>query len=196
MAKIPVDVLKALGQKGIEIIKKNPQVVLTALGGSKKLVDFLNERKKTEAERFEKKIQDQRARGKLHYRKDRYIKFQNEILPNINNHNFEELDQLITEVESFIEQLENEAILINKPLINKRKSNWTSISTQLKNKRDNNLYYELKRLNNEVDYTSNFMPESLQLYFSKIESLEERKEFVFISTGKSREKINIDFLRA
>ncbi|WP_392455307.1 hypothetical protein ACF3OH_00450 [Chryseomicrobium aureum] len=194
MAKIPVNVLKALGQKGYDIVKKNPQAFLAVLGGGKKLVDFINERKSTEAARFETKINDQRARGKLHYRKDRYIKFQNEILPNINNHNFEELDELITEVDSFIEQLENEAKIIKKPIINKRKTNWISIGTQLKTKRDNNLYYELKRLNNEANYTSNFMPESLQSYFRKIESLEERKEFVIITTGKSREKVNIDFL--
>lgn len=195
MPKIPITILKELGTKGIDFAKKNPEAVKAALVAAPAMLKGLAELNDKKHEWHLSKMKKKTELGKVEYRDTRYMRYQDHILPNLDTYNYMKLDECISEVESFIMQLNGEMTVIKRPKLMPRVSKWQKVKTQLESHRDARFYTELVRVNEDAAYESDFLSKNVQEHFRELPTLEDRREFVFQVTDKDGAKVVMDFLK-
>lgn len=195
MPKIPLAILKELGAKGIDYAKKNPDKVKAAVAFAPMLLKTLTDLNSKKHEWYLNKMKNKSELGKIEYRDMRYMRYQDHILPNLATYNYMKLDECISEVESFIMQLNEEMTVIKRPKLMPRVTKWQKVKSQLESHRDTRFYSELVHLNQDASYESEFLSKNVQEYFKELPTLDERKEFVVQVTGKDEGKIAMDFLK-
>lgn len=198
MAKSPIEPIikmaKATAPKVIEYTKENPTKVLgaavTAFGTVKKLSDAINNNKE---ERFEKN----KGKGKVPYRHLQYIKYNNEILPNLNSFSYVQLISYKNEIEDFIEQIQqeemNEMVVINKLKHSKRSKSWRQILIQIEGKIRNRNYEEFYNCYNSTTYESNYFDFKVIDKMYTIDNLDDLHSFIYSYTEKDMKDIKRDF---
>lgn len=196
MPKIPFEVFRELGHKGVDYAKKNPgKVFATVAIATPKVIETINSLNDKKHEWQMGRIKKKSELGKNDFKETRYFSYQNKILPNIATYNYSELDEQIFEVESFIVQLEHEMTVIKKVIISSKITKWQQVKSQLESRRDNSFYIELVKVNEDATYESTFLPKNVQDYFRELTSLDERKEFAMQFGIKDEGKIDRDFLK-
>jgi hypothetical protein len=198
MAKIPikpiVDTAKTHVPKVGKFVKENWKEISqgAALVGTlgKKVNDFRENKKDT-------KLYD----AKIHYRKNRYIKYKTEILPELDNKKRHELFQARLEVEQFIQQIKNEEnkeLVVKKPLHSKRIKDWNEILIQIKDKIETKDYQEYLMIYHTTNYHSAYF-EGFEGQIVKFKNLIENSNtdeiynYLFETTKRSKEEIKRDF---
>ncbi|WP_282020156.1 hypothetical protein [Planomicrobium okeanokoites] len=140
--------------------------------------------------------------GKLHYRKQRYIEYNQKILKNLDHCQRAELLKYKMEVSQFIQQIDSEAIQemkTKKPLHNKRRKNWESILVQVDAKLKSKDYQEYLKIYNNNEYTSIYF-EGFEGNVKTFKQLIEKKDsdeiiiFLVRQTDMSTTIIKNDFL--
>jgi hypothetical protein len=198
MAKLPikpiVDTAKTHGPKVGKFVKDNWKEISqgAALVGTlgKKVNDFRENKK-------EPKQYD----AKIHYRKNRYIKYINEILPELENKKRHELFQARIEVEQFIQQIKNEEnkeLVVKKPLHSKRIKDWNEILIQINDKIKTKDYQEYLMIYNTTNYHSVYFvgfEGQVGKFKNLIDSsnIDEIYNFLFETTKRSKEEVRRDF---
>lgn len=195
MPKIPIEVLKDLGIKGVEAYKKNPQMVKAALAMAPALLKGLSELNDKKHEWHRNKLKKKTELGKIEYEQIRYMRYQDQILPNSETYTYAKLDECIAEVESFVLQLQEEMTLLKRPKLAPRIAKWQKVKVQLESVQDTRFYRELVRLNEDSAYESPFLSKNIQEHFRELPTLEDRKAFVLQFTTRDEEKVNRDFLK-
>lgn len=198
MARIPikpvVDFAKTHGPKAGKFVKENwkeiPSVVAVVGTASKKLNAFKGNKEDTK-----------QYDAKMHYRKNRYIKYKNEILPELDKKKRHELFQAKLEVEQFIQQIKNEEnkeLAVKKPLHSKRINNWNEVLIQIKDKIETRDYQEYLMVFNSSDYQSAYF-EGFEGHIVKFKNLldtsniDEVYNYLMATTKRKREEIERDF---
>lgn len=197
MAKIPVNLIidsaKKHGPKTIKYLKENQDNILKfaplAVAGAAKFKKIYDDKKISLAE-------------KEHYRKARYSEYKNSILGKLSELNKQQLVNYIDEVESFIEQIENEEkeeVVLKKPLHFKRRDDWKKILIQLEDKMNVVDYQEYLKLFNNPNYIGSYFEDydrKLNTYKKLIEedNIERIREFISKNTEKPRQVIERDFV--
>ncbi|MGM0840254.1 MAG: hypothetical protein ACQEWE_05985 [Bacillota bacterium] len=198
MARIPikpiVDIAKTHGPKAGKFVKKNwkyiPKVVAGVGTVSENFSAFKENKKETK-----------QYDAKMHYRKNRYIKYKNEILPELDKKKRHELFQAKLEVEQFIQQIKNEEnkeLVVKKPLHSKRINNWNEVLIQIKDKIETRDYQEYLMVYNSTDYHSAYF-EGFEGHLVKFKNLldasniDEIYNYLLATTKRKREEIERDF---
>lgn len=195
MLKIPLEVLKDLGTKGVEAYKKNPQMVKAALAMAPALLKGLSELNDKKHEWHRNKLVKKTELGKIEYEQVRYMRYQDQILPHSETYTYAKLDECISEVESFVMQIQEEMKLWKRPKLAPRIAKWQKVKGQLEAIQDTRFYGELVRLNEDPNYESAFLSKNIQEHFRELPTLEDRKAFVLQFTTRDEEKVNRDFLK-
>jgi hypothetical protein len=198
MAKIPikpiVDTAKKHGPKVGKFVKENwkdiPQGVAILGTFGKKVSDFTENKK--ESKQYD---------AKIHYRKKRYLKYKNEILPELDNKKRHELFQARLEVEQFIQQIKNEEnkeLVVKKPLHSKRIKGWNEILIQINDKIEIKDYQEYLMIYNTTNYHSAYFEgfEGQVVKFKNLidnANIDEIYNYLFETTKRSKEEIRRDF---
>ncbi|WP_342527205.1 hypothetical protein MKY84_01175 [Chryseomicrobium sp. FSL W7-1435] len=195
MSKIPLEIIKELGAKGMDYAKKNPGQVKAALAMAPALLKTLTDLNDKKHEWHLNKLKKKSDVDKMEYRETRYMRYQDQILPNLESYNYAKLDECLSEVESFLMQLKSEMTVIKRPKLMPRVAKWQKVKLQLESHRDSRFYSELVRVNEDVGYDSAFLAKSVQAHFRELPTLEARKEFVRQFTEKDEQKLALDFLK-
>lgn len=197
MAKVPikpiVKVAKAAAPKVKKFLKNNPDKVIAAAGGIaggfgkivKGGVEFIN----TRGDR-------KKAKGKVPYRKIKFLQYQNEILPNIDSFSNIKLNSYKHEVENFIKQIRQEEknqLIANKPLNSKRIKSWEEIFVQIEDKIKTKNYEEFLKAYNSPSYTSDYLDEKVINFLRNIEDKDELYKFIHQYTDRDLKDIKKDF---
>lgn len=194
LPKIPLEIVKDLGIKGMEFARKNPDKLKAAAAMVPSLVGILSDLNDKKNEWHLNKLKKKSELGKMEYRETRYMRYQDQILPNLESYNYTKLDECISEVESFLMQLKSEMTVIKRPKLMPRVTKWQAVKTQLEDYRDLRFYSELVRVNDDADYDSAFLTKSVQTYFRELPTIEDRRAFVLQVTEKDEQKVALDFL--
>ncbi|MDP4552952.1 hypothetical protein Q9251_18900 [Alkalihalobacillus macyae] len=193
MVKIPIKPIVNAAKSATpivkEYVKKNPGKTISIIGGAGKVgKDFL-ENKET---RFEKK----QNKGKVHYRKIQFVKYHNEILPNLDSYSYIQLISFKHELETYIKQIKQEEekqLAINKPLHTKRMTSWYQIKVQIEDKIKTKNYEELLKAYNTASYESNYFDAKVIDELRSIENNEDVYKYVYLYTEMNMTDIERDF---
>lgn len=197
MAKLPykviIDIAKTQGPKALKALKDNKEILSEAVPlvgrSAAKIKNIYDDKKKL-------------STAKEHYRKTRYVKYKNDILIKLADHNKLQLVEYKSEVESFIAQIENEEteeLRLKKPLHSKRIDEWNKILIQIVDKMKIIDYKEYLQIFNNPDYTSSYFEgynRKLTTYkkLIKEDNIEKIHDFIFVQTEKPRQLIEKDFV--
>lgn len=198
MARIPikpiVDIAKTHGPKAGKFVKENWKEISKGVAivgtASKKVNDFKENKKDTN-----------QYDAKMHYRKNRYIKYKNAILPELDKKKRHELFQAKLEVEQFIQQIKNEEnkeLAVKKPLHSKRINSWNEVLIQIKDKIETRDYQEYLMVYNSTDYHSAYF-EGFEGHLVKFKNLldasniDEIYNYLLATTNKSKADLERDF---
>ncbi|WP_283152638.1 hypothetical protein [Guptibacillus hwajinpoensis] len=193
MVKIPikpiVDVAKRATPIVKEYVKKNPTTTISIIGGAGKAgKDFFDNKES----RFEKK----QTKGKVHYRKIQYLKYHNDILPNLDSYSYIQLNSFKQEVQTYMKQINHEEekqLAINKPLHTKRITSWYQIKVQIEDKIKTKNYEELLKAYNTSSYESNYFDAKVIDELRSIENNEDVYKYVYLYTEMNMTDIERDF---
>lgn len=151
---------------------------------------------------LEKNQKKKLEEGKLHFRKERYIEYNQKILKNLEHYQRTELLKYKMEINQFVEQIDMEAakeIKTKKPLHNKRRKNWESLLVQIDAKLKSKDYQEYLKIYNNNEYTSTYF-EGFDGYVKTFKQLINKNDFneliIFLvkQTDMSSSTIMKDFL--
>lgn len=199
MSKIPikpiVELAKQHGPTVGNFVKKNWKEISQTVGVvgtvGKTANNLINNRKETN-----------QKKGKIHYRKTRFVEYKTETLRSLDSKNREQLFKHQLEVEQFINQIKNEENKesgLKKPLHSKRINDWKSILVQIEDKIVTRDYQEYLMIYNNIEYHSAYF-EGYEGQITKFKELvnkgilEELYNFIQITTRKNIDDIKRDFL--
>lgn len=191
--KIPikpiVNGVKTASPVVLEFMKKNPTQTISAIGGATKAGKDLLGSKES---RFEKK----QKKGKIHYRKLQFLKYQNEILPNLDSYSYIQLNSYKQEVEAYIKQIQQEEesqLGVNKPLHTKRTKSWQQIRIQIEDKIKTKNYQVLLKAYNDASYASDYFDDKVINGLRNLSNQNEIDQYVYRYTKKDIKDIERDF---
>lgn len=139
--------------------------------------------------------------GKLHYRKQRYIEYNQKILKNLDKSQRTELVKYKMEINQFIQQIDAEEIdelRTKKPLHNKRRKNWKSLLVQIDAKLKTKDYQEYLKIHGNSEYISTYF-EGFEVNVNTFKKIIENKNpeelttFLVKQTNMTTPIINEDF---
>lgn len=190
-----VELAKQHGPTVGKFVKKNWKEISQTVGVvatvGKTANNLVNNRKETN-----------QKKGKIHYRKTRFVEYKTETLRSLDGKNRERLFKHQLEVEQFINQIKNEENKesgLKKPLHSKRINDWNSILVQIEDKIVTMDYQEYLMIYNNNEYHSAYFEgyEGQITKFKELVSkgiLEELYNFIQITTRKNIDDIKRDFL--
>ncbi|MCS1381899.1 hypothetical protein NXZ75_06815 [Lysinibacillus sphaericus] len=195
MSKIPIKpilkTMKTLAPKVI-FVKENPDKVVAAAGGLGKLGKAGMDTIKSKEERFDRRA----LKGKVPFRKRKFIQYQNEILPNLDSYSYTELISYKHEVENYIKQInqeEDDQLVVNKPLNSKRRKSWEKIYIQIEDKIKSKNYVEFLKVYNSSSYTSDYFEDKIIKNIRNIENKDELYKYIIRYTERDLKEIEKDF---
>lgn len=170
--------IKPVADMAIKHGPKAIKLISSALGVVNVANDALEKKKK-------KKVED----GKLHFRKQRYIEYNQKILMNLEHCQRTDLLKYKMEVNQFIEQIDLEAAKEPKtkmPLHNKRRKNWESLLVQIDAKIKSKDYQEYLKIYHNNEITSTYF-EGFEGNVKTFKQLIDKKDFEEIVTFLARQ---------
>lgn len=196
MSKIPIkpifDTVKIFAPKAMNFVKKNPDKVIEAAGLIGKIGKNGIDKIKSGDDRPERRA----SKGKVHYRKLKYIKFLNEILPNLDSYSYSNLVSYKLEVENYIKQIDKEEVdqlIANKPLNSRRRKSWEKIHTQIEDKIKTKNYVEFLKIHNSSSYTSDYFDDKIINNIRNIDNKDELFKYIIRYTERDMKEIEKDF---
>lgn len=169
--------------------KKNPKATIAVMTGAGKAGKELFRGK---ASRFEQK----QSKGKVHYRKLQYLKYHNEILPNLDSYSYIQLNSFKQEVETYIKQIKKEEesqLGVNKPIHGRRIKSWQQIKIQIEDKIETKNYSELLEAYNNNSYSSKYFEDKVIADMRELENPIEVCQYIYRYTKKDMKDIERDF---
>lgn len=153
-------------------IKAATLLVPIAKDNAPKVMNFV----KDNPEVIEKVQNLNSAPKNLHHRKNRFIKYTQEILPNLATYNYLDLKEMIGEVKMFLRQIKKEDM--NSVLKTKRTKKWNNILVQLEDYKDNHAYMEFLKLHRSTSPISTFFEDEIVKEFKKLQTSDARVKYI------------------
>lgn len=193
MSKIPakpiIEAVKTAAPQVKDFVKKNPGKAIAALGSAVKIAQEWGDKK-------EERIGKKQRKGKVHYRKMRYLNYYSEIMPKLDSYSYIQLNSYKQEIENFIKQINQEEanqLGINKPLHSKRSKSWRQIQIQIEDKIKTKNYEELLKAYNSPSYESNYFDAKVINDMRNIENKNELYKYIHRYTEREMKDIERDF---
>lgn len=124
-----------------------------------------------------KTLKDHRSKPEnRHHRKNRFLKYNQDILLNLANYDYIQLKEMTCEIKSFLRQIKTENM--NNFLENKRTKKWNDILIQLEDYIDNRSYSEFLNLHRATIDKSTFFGNKISQEFKNLTTLEERISYL------------------
>lgn len=182
--KVIADLGKKHGPKAIALI-------VPAIGLVKEAAKLVEDRRR-------KKVEE----GSYHFRKERYIEYNQKIMKNLEQCHRTELLKYKMEVAQFIEQIDTEIkqdVMAKEPIHRKRRKNWESLLVQIDAKLKSKDYQEYLKIYNNGEYTSDYFKgfEGYVKTFKKLIEKDDKDEIILFlekQTDMNATLINNDFL--
>ncbi|QMT17209.1 hypothetical protein H1Q58_14795 [Planococcus maritimus] len=194
MPKIPLkaltDFTTTQGPKVVKFIKENPALIPPGVAVASKISNSYQSKK-------EKKVTD----GQIPFRKQRYLTYKKEIIPNLIKLQRSEILDYKIEINQFIDQISNEKKNEFKPkniLHDKRTKNWEHLLVQINDKLNSKDYQEYRKIYNDLEYTSEYFRSFEYLVETFKHLIQENnpskiRDFLVAQTNMRLEDINRDF---
>lgn len=125
-----------------------------------------------------------------------YIKFLNEVLPNLDSYSYTNLVSYKFEVENYIKQInqeEDDQLIANKTLNSRRRRSWRKILIQIEDKIKSKNYVEFLKIYNSSSYTSNYFDDKIINNIRNIDNKDELYKYIFRYTERDLKEIEKDF---
>lgn len=196
MSKLPIkpifNTIKIYVPKVVDFVKNNPEAVMTAVTTIGKLGKTGIDKIKSRGDKFERGA----LKGKVHFRKLEYIKFQNKILPKLDSYSYSELISFKFDAENYIKQItreEDDQLIANKPLNSKRRKSWEKIHIQIEDKIKSKNYVEFLKIYNSPSYVSDYFDDIFISNIRNTDNKDELYKYIFKYTERDLKEIEKDF---
>ena len=196
MSKIPIkpifDTMKTYAPKAVDFVKNNPKTVIATLSTIGKIGKTGIDKIKSRGDKFERNA----LKGKVHFRKLEYIKFQNELLPNLDSYSYSDLISFKLDAEKYIKQItqeEDEQLIVNKPINSRRRKSWEKIHIQIEDKIKSKNYVEFLKIYNSPSYVSDYFDDKFINNIRNTDNKDELYKYIFRYTERDLKEIEKDF---